>query len=75
MKTIKPIEIQAKKNEKLIQLAKRAINNAYCNCSMVRLIVDGVECLVYPNDNLGKVIHYVKLHLVLNKLSELEASN
>jgi hypothetical protein len=28
---------------------------------------------VYPNDNLGKVINYVKLQLVLNRMIELES--
>jgi hypothetical protein len=32
-----------------------------------------VDCLVYPNDNINKVIHYVKLQLVLARLDELES--
>jgi hypothetical protein len=74
MKTIKPIVIESKGNkETLIDLAKRAINNAYCNSTIVRLVIDGIDCLVYPEDRLNTVIHYVKLQQVLKRLKELEA--
>lgn len=72
MKTITPIKIEAKSKEKLIDAAKRAVNNAYCNCTIVRLVVDTVECLVYPEDNLTKIIHHVKLQILLNKLQAME---
>lgn len=74
MKTIKPIVIESKgKKETLIDLAKRAINAAEINCSLVRLVIGGVDALVYPSDHLGKVIHHVKLQSVLLRLKEMEA--
>jgi hypothetical protein len=73
MKTITPIKIQAKSNEKIIEIAKRALNNAIINCSIVRLIYDTVECLVFPQDNINTIIHYVKVETLKNRLAELEA--
>ena len=72
MKTIVPIKIEATQKSSLIESAKRAINNANINCSIVNLIVGAVECLVYPNDNLTKVLHYVKLQSILVCIQELE---
>lgn len=71
MITIAPIKIVATKNEKLISIVNRAINNAYLNSVIVKLIVDGIECLVYPKDNFAKVVHYVKLQCVLKRMDEL----
>jgi hypothetical protein len=75
MKTITPIKIVATPKEKLITIVNRAINNAYLNSVVVRMIVDGVECLVYPNDNFAKVIHYVKLQLVMKQVEALETKS
>lgn len=74
MKTIKPIVIESKgSKETLIDLAKRALNAASMNCSIVRIVMGGVDALVYPSDQLNTIIHYVKLQLVLLRLKELEA--
>lgn len=74
MKTIKPIVIESKgSKETLIDLCKRALNAAEINCSIVRLVINGVDALVYPGESLSKLIHHVKLQLVLIRLKELEA--
>ena len=73
MKTIAPIKIEAKGKELILDAAKRAVNNAIINCTVVRLIYGTVDCLVYPQDNISTIIHHVKLQSLLNKIAELEA--
>jgi hypothetical protein len=71
MKTIRPINITADKS--LINSVKRAINNASLNCSIVNLIVDKINCLVYPQDDMGKVLSYVKIQQLQSRIAELSA--
>lgn len=74
MKTLRPIVIASKDSkETLITLAKRAINAAEMNCCIVRIVLNGIDALVYPQDNLSTIIHHVKLQSILLKLKELEA--
>jgi hypothetical protein len=73
MKTIKPIEIRAKQGEKILTIVNRGINNAYCNNCIVKVIIDGIECLVYPFDSFNKVATYIKVQMIARRIKELEA--
>lgn len=72
MKTITPIKIVGKKKS-LIDNIRHGINNATINCSIIKLVVESVEVLVYPNDNITKILNYVRMQTLINKIAMLEA--
>jgi len=74
MKTLRPIKITASIKDGLFNSAKRAINNAYCNNIIVQLVIDGIDCLVYPNDDAIKVIEHIKTLILEKKISQLKSA-
>ena len=73
MKTIRPIKIEQKKNETLHNVCKRSIDNAFVNGTLVEMIYQGISLLVYPMDNIMKLMKTAKIKEIQHRLETLKA--
>jgi hypothetical protein len=56
----------------LFDAAKKAINNANCNNKIITLDYYG-KSLVYPNDNLNKLLIHLKTLVLQDKIKQLKS--
>lgn len=65
------ITIEAKKNESLFEVSRRAKKNADANNCTVEVLYKGFSSLVYPNDIVENVIKFLKKNEIIARLAEL----